>query len=201
MRPNSRRGVFLGERRESRLVEDAEAHHRRPAAGGISTIWRSAAPVGTTRASGRMSSCSRTASIAAPAGGCRRARASGSRDRDSDSATEQDVRLDGQVRAEHQLLVDHADAEPSALRRAVRCVRLTIQCHRSRASAQDRPAEDLHQRGLAGPVLADEGVHLTDTQVEVDVVQCADARKRLVNALHAERRLGSRLAQFGGASA
>ena len=46
--------------------------------------------------------------------------------------------------------------------------------------------EDVHQRRLAGPVLAEERVHLAAPQVEVDVVVRDDARELLADAAHLE---------------
>lgn len=41
--------------------------------------------------------------------------------------------------------------------------------------------EDLHQRGLARTVLADESMHLAATQSEVNVIERAHARENLPN--------------------
>ena len=48
--------------------------------------------------------------------------------------------------------------------------------------------EDVHQRGLAGAVLAEERVHLASPQVEVDVVVRDDAWETLRDALQLEER-------------
>jgi hypothetical protein len=49
------------------------------------------------------------------------------------------------------------------------------------------PVEDVHQGGLAGPVLAQQGVDLTGPHVEVDAVIGDDARVPLGDAAHLER--------------
>ena len=61
------------------------------------------------------------------------------------------------------------------------------------AAEFDRPCiglvhadEDLHQRGLAGAVLAHQGVDGPGTDFEVDVVERLDAREGLGDALHPE---------------
>ncbi len=44
--------------------------------------------------------------------------------------------------------------------------------------------ETLHQRGLAGAVLAHEGVHASRAHVDADVVQGLDARKAFGDVAH-----------------
>jgi hypothetical protein len=44
--------------------------------------------------------------------------------------------------------------------------------------------QDLHQGRLSGPILADERVYLALAACEVHIAECADAAKRLVDALH-----------------
>jgi hypothetical protein len=51
---------------------------------------------------------------------------------------------------------------------------------------------DVHQRALARAVLAEEGMHLADAQVEVDAVVGDDPRKALDDAAELERRRGRR---------
>jgi hypothetical protein len=46
--------------------------------------------------------------------------------------------------------------------------------------------EDLHQRALAGAVLADQGVHLAPGDLEVDAFVGDDQREALADALHAD---------------
>ena len=47
-----------------------------------------------------------------------------------------------------------------------------------------RSSEHLDQRGFAGAVLAEQAVHLTGADIEVDPAQGADARKGLHDARH-----------------
>ena len=51
-----------------------------------------------------------------------------------------------------------------------------------------QPVQDVHEGGLAGPVLAEQGVDLAGAQVEVDVVVGEHARIALRDAAHLERR-------------
>lgn len=64
------------------------------------------------------------------------------------------------------------------------------------------PREDLHQRRLAGAVLADERVHLPGAQGEVDALQCPDPREELADTPGLEQDLpetGTGLGtRFGG---
>ena len=48
------------------------------------------------------------------------------------------------------------------------------------------PVEDVHQRRLAGAVLAEQRVHLAAAELEVDVVVGDDARERLRDPAHLE---------------
>ena len=48
------------------------------------------------------------------------------------------------------------------------------------------PVEDVHQRGLAGAVLAEQRMHLACAEVEVDVVVREDAREVLRDAAQLE---------------
>ena len=50
-----------------------------------------------------------------------------------------------------------------------------------------QPVEDVHERGLAGAVLAEQGVDLAGPDLEVDVVVGDDARIALGDAAHLER--------------
>ena len=52
------------------------------------------------------------------------------------------------------------------------------------------PVEDVHQRRLAGAVLAEQGVDLALPQVEVDVVVRDDAREALRDVAHLEHGAG-----------
>ena len=60
---------------------------------------------------------------------------------------------------QRQLLVDHGHAARQRIARTARGVRLAVERHRARVGPNGA-AEDLHQRALAGPVLADQGANL-----------------------------------------
>ena len=52
------------------------------------------------------------------------------------------------------------------------------------------PGEDVHERALAGAVLAQQGVDLARPQLEVDVVVGQDAREALDDPAHLDRQWG-----------
>jgi hypothetical protein len=52
----------------------------------------------------------------------------------------------------------------------------------------ERPGEHLDQGRLPGAVLAEQAVHLTGADVEVDTVQRAHARERLRDPVHLQQR-------------
>ena len=58
----------------------------------------------------------------------------------------------------------------------------------SPSSGLVEPVEDVHQRRLAGAVLAEQRVHLAAAEVEVDVVVRDDAREALRDAAQLEDR-------------
>ena len=72
---------------------------------------------------------------------------------------EQDVLGDGQVRRQRQLLVDHRHARAARVQRLGRRVRPRRRASSPRVGLQ-RAREDLHERALAGAVLAEQRVHL-----------------------------------------
>jgi hypothetical protein len=51
-----------------------------------------------------------------------------------------------------------------------------------------RPGDHLHQGGLAGPVLPEQGVHFAGVDAEVDPGECLDPRVALLDALGVEQR-------------
>ena len=68
------------------------------------------------------------------------------------------VGQDGALREEAQLLVDDADARAAGILRRARSVTAAPDTHIVPRSGSDRAGEDLHERGLAGAVLAHDGV-------------------------------------------
>ena len=82
---------------------------------------------------------------------------------------EHDVLGDRHHRNEHEVLVHHADpALDRVLRRAERDA-LAVEDDLALVGLRE-PVEDVHQRRLAGAVLAEQRVHLAAAEVEVDVV-------------------------------
>ena len=89
-------------------------------------------------------------------------------------ASREQVLGDRHVREQAQLLVDDPDAEPARVPRAVDRHRLTVEQDRARARLL-RTGEDLHQRRLARPVLADEHVHTTPERLERHALERLDS--------------------------
>ena len=87
-----------------------------------------------------------------------------------------DVLRDAELGEQAQVLVDEGDA---ALHGGV--IANSPQLDAARVWSMDT-GEDLDERRLAGAVLADERVDLTDADVEVDVIECEGARKLLRQA-------------------
>ena len=90
-----------------------------------------------------------------------------------------------------ELLVDDPDA--GGLRRVRVAERdlLAVDADRPVVGRVDA-GEHLHQRRLAGAVLADDRVDLAGAQVEVDAVQHLDADEALADARHLEQRRAAR---------
>src|SRR5688572_7924284 len=90
-----------------------------------------------------------------------------------------------QLRHEVELLVDHADAERQRIARALDIHSAAVDSNLADVFAVSA-AEDLHQRRLTGPVLAEQHVHFAGVQRQIDAVERDDAGKRLPNASHLE---------------
>lgn len=87
---------------------------------------------------------------------------------------EDDVLQDREVVGEHEVLVHHADTAVDGVARAAERDLFTI--HRDGALVRLlHPVKDLHQGGLAGAVLTDEGVDGATAHRDVDVVVGHDA--------------------------
>ena len=89
---------------------------------------------------------------------------------------EEDVLRHRQVRDEVELLVDDADAERERVARAVDRRRLAVEPDLAGVLAI-RAAENLHQRRLAGAVLAEQHVHVAGVERQIDAVERDDARE------------------------
>src|SRR5439155_1089498 len=108
-------------------------------------------------------------------------------DRTAALVAEDDVLGNGERRHEHEVLVDHPDAERDGVARAG-------DAHVALAIA-DRPGvgvieavEDVHEGRLACAVLADKGVDLALVHHEVDPVERLEISKALADAAHLEKR-------------
>ena len=99
---------------------------------------------------------------------------------------QEDVLGDRLVGGQVQLLVDGADTLFLGIVRGSKVHFLTAQYDPALVTAIDAP-KNFHQRGLARPVLADQGHNLATSGHEVHVAQSLDARKRLGDATHFEK--------------
>jgi hypothetical protein len=77
-------------------------------------------------------------------------------------------------------LVDHRDSEALGLDRRSDRDRPSLQFDRSGVRLR-HPENDLHQGALASAVFADDGVNLAGHDLEVDLLECADAGVGLGN--------------------
>ena len=107
-------------------------------------------------------------------------------------AAERDVLGDRQRRRVGQLLEDHPHAEPARRDRVERGVRLAPDDHLAGVRLVVA-GDDLHQRRLAGPVLAEEGEHGPAGGDEVHAVEDLDAAESLADVPDLEPERGRRL--------
>ena len=82
----------------------------------------------------------------------------------------QDVLRHREVREERELLVDEGDATVPRVARRARRVGRAADLHRARLRHEKAP-QDAEERALAGPVLAEEGVHLAGAHLERRAVE------------------------------
>ena len=116
--------------------------------------------------------------------------------------TEDHVLLDGQIVREHEVLMHHADADRDRITRRLEA--LLDASDGDRALVRSLLAvEDLHERRLAGAVLAHDRVDRTGGDREVDAVIGHHAGKALDDALELDRggagRAGGAVRRCGGA--
>ena len=83
------------------------------------------------------------------------------------------------------MLVHHPDPGLDRVAGGAEGDRLSVQQDLAGIRAVE-PVEDVHQRRLAGAVLAEQRVHLAAPDVEVDVVVGDDARELLADPAHLE---------------
>ncbi len=100
---------------------------------------------------------------------------------------EQDVLGDGQDWDQHEVLVDHVDPAGDRVGRTADRDRAAVEQDLALVR-RGQPVQDVHQGGLAGAVLAEQGVDLAGPDLEADAVVGDDARIALGDAAHLERR-------------
>jgi hypothetical protein len=101
---------------------------------------------------------------------------------------EDDVLRDGEDRNEHEVLVHHPDARLDRVARGTEDDRLPAQEDLAGVGLVEA-VQDVHQRRLAGAVLAEERVHLALADVERDIVVGEDTRELLPDSPHFENEL------------
>ena len=102
---------------------------------------------------------------------------------------------------QREVLVDHAEAGGDRVARRAERHGLAVDADLARVGLVE-PGQDVHERALAGAVLAEQGVDLARPQVEVDVVVGDDAGEALDDAAHLDRRRGvGRRAVIAGSAA
>ena len=100
---------------------------------------------------------------------------------------QEDVLRHGEVWNETELLIDRADAELSRPVRIAEIGRTAVEEDLASVPAHGT-AEDLHQRGLAGAVLAEERMHFAGAHLQGGVGQRLNAGILLADAAHLQQR-------------
>ncbi len=100
-------------------------------------------------------------------------------------APDEDVLDHREVGEERRLLVNHCDPGVASVGRAAQGDLDTVD-EQLPAVGRVHSREDLHERRLARPVLADEGMNLARVEVDRDVVQGADRAESLGRVLERE---------------
>ena len=90
-----------------------------------------------------------------------------------DFAAQKHVLGDRQIGREHDLLMNQDDPAPFRVDRPLQLDRRAVERHRA-ARRREMAAKDLHQRRLAGAILADDRVHLARSHAERDIAQDLD---------------------------
>ena len=98
-----------------------------------------------------------------------------------------DVLRNREIGHHAQLLMHHADAGREGVARRAEMDLVAVERHAA-AILRVYARDDLHQRRLAGAVLADQAVDLAGAQHEIDVAQGRDAAEGLRDAIHGEPR-------------
>ena len=102
-------------------------------------------------------------------------------------AAEHDVLGDGEHRDQLEVLVHHADAVGDRVLHALALDLLPADEHRAGVGPV-QPEHDVHQRALAGPVLAEQAVDLAVMEGQADVLVGDHAGERLGDAADLEHR-------------
>jgi hypothetical protein len=102
-----------------------------------------------------------------------------------DLAVEEDVVEDAQLVDQRKVLVDGVDAERAGMHDGAELDRLAVEVDRPRVRLVVA-GEDLDQRRLAGPVVAEQPEHLAVLEMEVDGAQGGNRTEALGHALHAQ---------------
>ena len=100
---------------------------------------------------------------------------------------QEDVLRHGEVWNETELLIDRADAELSRPVRIAEIGRTAVEENLASVPAHGT-AEDLHQRGFAGAVLAEERMHFAGAHLQGGVGQRLNAGILLADAAHLQQR-------------
>ena len=100
---------------------------------------------------------------------------------------EDDVLGHGHHRDQHEMLVDHSDPVLDRVARRREGDPLSLDQDLALVGVV-QAVEDVHQRRLSGAVLAEQRVHLSLAQVEVDVVVCKYPGKALRDSPELEQR-------------
>ena len=106
-------------------------------------------------------------------------------------AAEHDVLADGEDRDQHEVLVHHADPQGDGVTRTCDMRTLAVDVDLSRVR-RNQAVEDVHQRRLAGAVLADQRVDLARPHAEIHVVVGEYAGKLFGDPSHVDSELLAR---------
>ncbi len=82
---------------------------------------------------------------------------------------EDHVLQDGEVVGQHEMLVDHPDPGINGILGSLEVGRLTVDGDGALVGT-DHPVDDLHEGGLAGPVLPDDGMDVTESDGQLDIL-------------------------------
>ena len=104
---------------------------------------------------------------------------------------EDDVLRDGERLDEPEVLVHHADARVERVARRIEVHRPAVEEDLALVRAVEA-GEDVRERALAGPVLAEQRVNLARGRLELDAVVREDAGKALRDPAHRNSRRGAR---------